>query len=136
MQQLVSQLREALYLYQYNPLTMLGCLMISLVSNSLVMISLAAAATALRFETSPSTLFSIGPIIMVANYVPLTPGGAGVGEAAGERLFGLFGLVGGSEVMLLSRIVMVLASVPACMAMKNTDRWLRKGTDLARLTVF
>ncbi len=43
----------------------------------------------------------------VANNVPLTPGGLGVGEAAFESLFRLAGLDGGAEAMLAWRLLLV-----------------------------
>lgn len=122
LRQMLRPLRDAWHLYRGNTRALLGCLLISLVSNSFVMFALAAGASALRVETSPVTVFLVGPIMVLANCLPLTPGGAGVGEAAGERLFAMLGLVGGAEVMLLTRIIMVLASAPAGLLLRSGKR--------------
>jgi hypothetical protein len=51
---------------------------------------------------------------MVANALPLTPGGLGVGEAAFEQLFGLAGASGGAALLVLWRMSMIpLATVGA-----------------------
>ncbi len=44
---------------------------------------------------------------MMANNLPLTPGGLGVGEAAFESLFGLAGLHGGAEALLGWRMLLL-----------------------------
>jgi glycosyltransferase 2 family protein len=44
---------------------------------------------------------------MVANAIPLTPGGVGVGEAAFEQLFGLLGFHGGALLLVLWRVGML-----------------------------
>lgn len=44
---------------------------------------------------------------LLANTLPLTPGGLGVGEAAFEQLFGLVGLGGGAALMLAVRTAML-----------------------------
>jgi uncharacterized membrane protein YbhN (UPF0104 family) len=48
------------------------------------------------------------PLGFVANAIPLTPGGLGVGEAAFDTLFGMAGLQGGAEVLLGWRIFTLL----------------------------
>jgi hypothetical protein len=47
------------------------------------------------------------PLGAIANTLPLTPGGLGVGEVAFDRLFALVGLTGGAETMLGLRVLMV-----------------------------
>ena len=44
---------------------------------------------------------------MVANAIPLTPGGLGVGEAAFDQLFSLMGYSGGAALLLLWRLGML-----------------------------
>jgi len=52
------------------------------------------------------------PLGSIANTVPLTPGGLGVGEAAFNHLFTLAGLSGGAETMLGFRVLMAVVSLP------------------------
>jgi glycosyltransferase 2 family protein len=51
------------------------------------------------------------PLGSIANAVPLTPGGLGVGEAVFDHLFALAGLGGGAETMLGCRVLMVGVSL-------------------------
>ena len=44
---------------------------------------------------------------MVANAVPVTPGGLGVGEAAFAQLFGMMGYTGGAALLILWRVGML-----------------------------
>ena len=48
------------------------------------------------------------PLGQVANSLPLTPGGLGVGEAAFDLLFSLGGLKRGADILLGWRLVTVL----------------------------
>jgi uncharacterized membrane protein YbhN (UPF0104 family) len=48
------------------------------------------------------------PMGFLANTLPLTPGGLGVGEAALNRLFSLAGFTGGAEALLGWRMLMLL----------------------------
>jgi uncharacterized protein (TIRG00374 family) len=52
------------------------------------------------------------PLGLVANGLPLTPGGLGVGEAAFTQLFSMAGLRGGAEMMLGWRLLTLIAAVP------------------------
>jgi glycosyltransferase 2 family protein len=52
------------------------------------------------------------PLGSIANLVPLTPGGLGVGEAAFDHLFALAGFSGGAEAMLGIRVLMAVVSLP------------------------
>jgi uncharacterized membrane protein YbhN (UPF0104 family) len=48
------------------------------------------------------------PLGHLANTVPLTPGGLGVGEAAFNKLFSMAGLTGGAEGLLGWRLLTVM----------------------------
>jgi hypothetical protein len=53
---------------------------------------------------------------MVANAIPLTPGGLGVGEAAFEHLFAMMGYSGGAVLLVLWRVGMLpLATLGAAL---------------------
>jgi uncharacterized protein (TIRG00374 family) len=51
------------------------------------------------------------PLGLLANTVPLTPGGLGVGEAAFERLFRMAGVNSGAEAMLSWRLMTTVVSL-------------------------
>jgi uncharacterized membrane protein YbhN (UPF0104 family) len=52
------------------------------------------------------------PLGFVANALPLTPGGLGVGEAAFDQLFQLAGFTGGAVALLGWRLLMLLIGLP------------------------
>lgn len=52
------------------------------------------------------------PLGFVANALPLTPGGLGVGEAAFDHLFQLAGFTGGAVALLGWRLLMLLIGLP------------------------
>ncbi len=56
--------------------------------------------------------FLAGPLIVVANCLPITPGGIGLAEAASSELFAHLGSAGRAEMMVLTRICGALASLP------------------------
>jgi uncharacterized membrane protein YbhN (UPF0104 family) len=103
-------------LYRNNPAGVAGCFAISLASNSVVLFSLAASAAALNHSVSLAPVFEAGPLIVLANCLPLTPGGMGIGEVASDQLFTMLGVSGGAEMMLLVRILSVVATLPALLA--------------------
>jgi uncharacterized membrane protein YbhN (UPF0104 family) len=52
------------------------------------------------------------PLGFVANSLPLTPGGLGVGEAAFDQLFQLAGFTGGAVALLGWRLLILLIGLP------------------------
>jgi uncharacterized membrane protein YbhN (UPF0104 family) len=57
------------------------------------------------------------PLVVVANALPLTPGGLGVGETVGSQLFKWIGLADGALVVLVVRFISVALSLPGVAAM-------------------
>ena len=81
------------------------CMGISLASNVLGLLSFSLAGRTLGSEIPPATALLAGPLVVLANNLPVSPGGIGVGESAAEALFVLLGATGGAEAMLLLRLV-------------------------------
>ena len=101
--------------YRQSKATVIGCIGLSLVSHSLILLALAAAAGTLALAIPLTTVFQVGPLVLIANSLPITPGGAGVGEAASHTLFAALNFAGGGEAMVILRIAVILASVPAAL---------------------
>jgi uncharacterized membrane protein YbhN (UPF0104 family) len=59
-----------------------------------------------------SEMMLLIPIGFVANSLPVTPGGIGVGEAAFDRLFQMAGFAGGAVAILGWRVLMSIAGLP------------------------
>lgn len=68
-----------------------------------------------------ATVFQVGPFVLIANSLPITPGGAGVGEAASHTLFGALNFAGGGEAMVILRIAVILTSMPAIVIASKSD---------------
>lgn len=87
-----------------------GAVGVSLLAHAVSMglvwlvVSITRAGPATGNEPAIPFLASLG---FVANNIPITPGGLGVGEAAFESLFRLAGLHGGAEAMLAWRLLLL-----------------------------
>ncbi len=84
---------------------------ISLTAHALSVTVIALLAEAMSPGSMAWVMFFVIPLGFMANAVPLTPGGLGVGEAAFERLFALAGLAGGAEAMLAWRVISLVPSL-------------------------
>ena len=62
------------------------------------------AGALLGMELGWQAVFLVVPLIFVANMVPLSPGGIGIGETAAAFLFAQFGFSDGAAVMMVVRI--------------------------------
>lgn len=59
-----------------------------------------------------SRMMLLIPMGFVANSLPVTPGGLGVGEAAFDQLFQMVGFTGGAVAILGWRVLMILIGLP------------------------
>lgn len=94
--------------------TVVRALGISLVVQLLFYTACTACAQALGHGTSLLTLGTTMPLAALANSIPATPGGIGIGEFAAGSFFSALGFVSstGAEIMLLLRLVLwALAAV-------------------------
>jgi uncharacterized membrane protein YbhN (UPF0104 family) len=95
---------ETMGVYRRSPWMLVRVLGVALLAN----LSLVAVTALAVLVTSPSALAMkmclVVPMGFVANSLPITPGGLGVGETAFHALFGLTGLRGGAEALLCWRI--------------------------------
>lgn len=67
------------------------------------------------------------PVGLVANAVPISPGGLGVGEAVFETLFKLAGTLGGAEIALSWRMLAVIGSLPGLWFLIRWSRRRKRG---------
>ena len=90
--------------YRRSPATLLAALGLSLLAN-LTLLAVTALAILLLHPSSLSMkMCLVIPLGDVANNLPLTPGGLGVGESAYNALFNAVGLEGGAEALLCWRL--------------------------------
>jgi len=95
---------DAISFYRGSVGTLFAALGASLLAN----FSVVCVAALARFALAPSSfalrVFLVAPMGYIANSLPLTPGGLGVGEEAFNSLFKLMGLGGGADVLLGWRV--------------------------------
>lgn len=98
---------DAIKLYRKQPRML--CIAYFFSISSALFNVLAIHLMMLAVGSSPSIFESlaIGPLIVLANTLPLTPGGVGVAEGASAGLYAMVGLAGGANGMLLLRCFIV-----------------------------
>lgn len=102
---------DALYAFRSHRAALVGALGLSLVGHvTLCGIFLLVAAQTM-VAVPPLTVCLLGLLAMLANALPLTPAGLGVGELACAGLFALAGYSGGSELILAWRVSALLLCV-------------------------
>jgi glycosyltransferase 2 family protein len=90
--------------YRHNLGTVIAAFVVSVVANSLLLIVMVLAVFVLNPTGLDLKMCLIVPLGFVANSLPFTPGGLGVGEAAFNALFTVAGLTGGAEALLCWRV--------------------------------
>jgi glycosyltransferase 2 family protein len=81
-----------------------AALVISIVANSLTVVGVVLAVLALDPAALSLKMSLVIPLGFVANTLPVTPGGLGVGEAAFNSLFAIAGLRGGADALICWRV--------------------------------
>jgi hypothetical protein len=114
--------RDSQQLYWQSKRALIGCLGLSLLSSVLTVVSFAAADRVLDGQVAWSASLLVGPLVVLANSLPITPGGIGVAEATASELFGQFGSANGAEMMLIVRMLMVVMAMPALLALLGSKR--------------
>jgi glycosyltransferase 2 family protein len=90
--------------YRTNLRAIGAALVISIVANSLTVAGMALAVLALDPAALNLKMSLVIPLGFVANTLPVTPGGLGVGEAAFNSLFAIAGLRGGADALICWRV--------------------------------
>lgn len=98
--------------YLRRPGGLAACFAISLGSNILNVLAFIPAALALGERLPALSISLAGPLIILANSLPISPGGVGVAESTSHALLDGFGFAYGAEVMLLLRAVIVVSALP------------------------
>src|SRR5262249_43302583 len=96
--------------YRHHVRTLLGAVLVSLGIHTLSV----STILLVQLATDPAhfswRIALLAPLGFLANALPVTPGGLGVGEAAFASLFRMTGLPGGPPIMLAWRGVTLLGS--------------------------
>ena len=95
---------DAIAIYRTRMGTLFAALGASLLANFSVACVAGLAAFALGHAAFSLRVLLVAPMGYIANSLPLTPGGLGVGEEAFNSLFHLTGIAGGADALLCWRI--------------------------------
>jgi glycosyltransferase 2 family protein len=103
---------DTLAAFRGRPGTVVAGLGISVLAHTIAIGVTLLVAQAINPAGAAWEMSLLIPLGSIANTVPLTPGGLGVGEAAFNHLFALAGFSGGAETMLGFRVLMAVVSLP------------------------
>ena len=82
--------------------------MYGLIGHLLTILIIWVIAEDINITIGLVNILLVSPLAFVANLLPISPGGIGVGEKAFEELFLLYGVSGGATVFFISRFFMYL----------------------------
>lgn len=110
-----------------QPGTVLACVALGLVNHALTVLAIVLLAHGVGISNIGDVQLAMaGALAILANHVPLTPGGLGIGEASFAELCRLLSPdAGGAEygsVILILRILGVLAMLPGAFALTMYGR--------------
>lgn len=103
---------DAVHGFGDHPGALLGSVVISLMGHVISAGTVIILAIATGGVVRSAEVSMLVPIGFLANTLPLTPGGLGVGEAAFSRLFRLAHIATGAEALLGWRLLTTLISLP------------------------
>jgi glycosyltransferase 2 family protein len=103
----LTRAADALYVFRKNRSALAKAAAFSVVGHLALLGVMNAAARAFMPNAQPLTVSLLALLGLVANVLPITPGGLGVGEAAFEGLFRSVGYGGGARLILAWRVGML-----------------------------
>ena len=103
---------DAVHGFGNHPGALLASVVISLMGHVIMAGTVIILAVATGGVVRSAEVSMLVPIGFLANTLPLTPGGLGVGEAAFARLFRLAHIATGAEALLGWRLLSTLISLP------------------------
>lgn len=108
---LMQRAISTVHSYRHYKKTLLLAVLFSIILQLVMIGAMLAIAEATNPLGADVKMIILIPLGFLANALPVTPGGIGVGEVALDNLFGLFGLQGGAEILLGWRLIMVLTGI-------------------------
>ena len=109
--QVIRRSLSTVAIYRHAPGYLILALCTSLIDNFMVVGVFALGLLVVNPASVTLRLCIIVPMGEVANSLPLTPGGLGVGETAFNALFRIAGLEGGADALLCWRLWNVIVSM-------------------------
>jgi glycosyltransferase 2 family protein len=103
----LTRAADALYVFRKNRAAVARAAALAVVGHLLLLGLMSAAARVFMPNAPPLTVCMLALLGLLANALPITPGGLGVGEAAFEGLFRSVGYGGGARLILAWRVGML-----------------------------
>lgn len=88
------------------------CFLLSIVSQVFLLGAFFLAGAHLGTPPEFLAVFLVVPLVLLANTLPVSPGGVGIGEAAASILFMQFGMPSGAGIMLIVRLWLMIIQLP------------------------
>jgi uncharacterized membrane protein YbhN (UPF0104 family) len=107
----IERMFDTVYSYRRNLRTLLAAVGISLLAHSMTVGIALLITQAINPGGAAWSMSILIPLGFLANVLPVTPGGLGIGEAAFNKLFEMAGLTGGAETLLGWRMLTILVSL-------------------------
>jgi uncharacterized protein (TIRG00374 family) len=107
----LARAADAAYLFRARKSALLVAAFCSFAGHVMLASSFALAGTVLVPTVPALVVATLCLLGLLANVIPITPGGIGVGEAASETLFRLIGVQGGAALVAAWRAGMVALSL-------------------------
>lgn len=104
----VARAAGAAHEFRGHKRALLTAALLSFSGHCLLAATLAVAGSVLLPATAPLVASTLALLGLVANVLPVTPGGLGIGEAASEGLFRSIGVTGGAGLVAAWRTGMLL----------------------------
>ncbi|MEE9421523.1 MAG: lysylphosphatidylglycerol synthase transmembrane domain-containing protein [Gammaproteobacteria bacterium] len=108
---ILKRVLSTIHFYRHHKITIIKAILLSFIVQFLMIGVSLFVSEAINPSAFDARMIVLIPLGYLATSLPVTPGGIGVGEAALESLFNLFGLQGGAEILLGWRIIMVIVGL-------------------------
>ncbi len=122
LQRLIALVMEAIENYRGFPLRTGLCLGLSVITHAMVAAGMVVIALSFNLPAlSPTDLGLASTLAVLANHIPLTPGGLAIGEASFATICGLLApahaTAGYGSVIFASRLITILSTLPGALAL-------------------
>jgi uncharacterized protein (TIRG00374 family) len=119
----VRRVANALSTFRVHKGALIGAVLLSMLGHVLLT-SMFVAVGSIFIPNAASLLIGLLSLLaLLANALPITPGGLGVGEAASEGLFALVGFAAGAQLILAWRLGMFPLYLVGSMLYIVGNRW-------------
>ena len=99
---------DALATYRNSHRELAIIVIMSVLGHALVIVAACFGLMAMGLDFSILAIATVTPILIVVRFIPLTPLGLGVSDAAGEELYNMLGIAGGAENQMLLRATWIV----------------------------